>query len=99
LNLIIEILKAPVPIFSIIAVIVAAFLNAKFSRKQKIREELFSYKVKCYMKIAEKAHSIKSDYVEKLKSLKNEKQPLIDLTLQYDSERFLEKNTMQISYL
>lgn len=88
LNLIIEILKASVPIFSIIAVIVAAYLNAKFSRKQKMREELFSYKIKSYMKIAEKTHSIKSDYIEKLKNLKNKKQPLIDLTLQHDSERF-----------
>lgn len=57
-----EYLKASVPIFSIIAVVIAAFLNARYTRKQKIRDELFSYKVKSYMKIAELVYHIKTEF-------------------------------------
>lgn len=59
---IIEILKASVPIFSIVAVVIAAILNAEFNKRQKERDELLSYKIKSYINLCETIAAIKQDY-------------------------------------
>ncbi|WP_223559612.1 hypothetical protein [Chryseobacterium lathyri] len=59
---ILEILKASVPIFSIVAVVVAAFLNARFNRKQKERDELMSYKIKAYVSLCEVIAQTRQNY-------------------------------------
>lgn len=53
-NIWIEIFKYAIgPILALIAVFIGSLLNTKLMRKQKIRDELFSYKVKAHVKIAE----------------------------------------------
>ncbi|KAA2223037.1 hypothetical protein [Chryseobacterium sediminis] len=56
-----ELLKASVPIATVIGVVVGAFLNSNLARKEKIRDHLFSYKVKSYSTIAESIIVIKRD--------------------------------------
>ena len=56
-----EILKASVPFATIAGVIVGALLNSRLGRKDKIRDHLFSYKVKSYTILAECTSSIKRD--------------------------------------
>lgn len=85
---ILEILKASVPIFSLIAVIVAAYLNARYSRKQRVRDELFSYKVKAYMKIAETVYSIRNDYGKKFDLIMHEGTTYLDRNLPKDITKF-----------
>ncbi|GAA5096597.1 hypothetical protein GCM10023210_30550 [Chryseobacterium ginsengisoli] len=48
----IEYFKASLPIAALVGVVVGAFLNSRLQRKDKIREHLFTYKIKSYMEIA-----------------------------------------------
>ena len=59
----IELLKASVPFATITGVIVGALLNSRLGRKDKIRDHLFSYKVKAYSTIAESIIEIKRDFL------------------------------------
>lgn len=67
-----EYLKASIPIFSVIAVVVAAYLNARFTRKQKVIDELFSYKVQAFMKVAEIVYLINIEYFRRFNHIKEE---------------------------
>lgn len=58
-----EILKASVPFATITGVVVGALLNSRLSRKDKMRDHLFSYKVKAYSTIAESIIEIKRDFL------------------------------------
>jgi len=49
---IIEILKASTPIVALIAMFFTPWFTANFNKEQKIRDELFSAKVKSYMELA-----------------------------------------------
>lgn len=48
----IEYFKASLPLAALVGVVVGAFLNSTLQRKDKIREHLFTYKIKSYMEIA-----------------------------------------------
>jgi len=62
-NIWIEIFKYAIgPILALIAVFIGSILNAKLTRKQKIRDELFSYKVKAHVKIAEAVQMARKDF-------------------------------------
>ncbi|CAA7197619.1 hypothetical protein [Chryseobacterium potabilaquae] len=50
------------PVLAIIGVGVGSLLNARLTRKQKIRDELFSYKVKAHVKIAEAVQMTRKDF-------------------------------------
>lgn len=56
-----DILKASVPFATLTGVVVGALLNSKLGRKEKIRDHLFSYKVKSYSVMAECVIGIKRD--------------------------------------
>lgn len=51
-NFTIEILKASTPIVALLAMFFTPWFTAKFNKKQKVRDELFSNKVKAYTNIA-----------------------------------------------
>lgn len=48
----IEYFKASLPIFTLIGVVVGAFLNSRLQSKDKTREHLFTYKIKSYTELA-----------------------------------------------
>lgn len=87
-----DILKtAIVPLATILAVFVGAFINAKLNRKQKIRDELFSYKVKAYVSFAETIATVEQDYLNGLSSHEN-----VEIA-PFDNEEYL--GPLQISTL
>ncbi|MCX8525880.1 hypothetical protein OF897_18355 [Chryseobacterium formosus] len=56
-----ELFKASVPFATITGVIIGALLNSRLGRRDKIRDHLFSYKVKSYTILAESTSEIKRD--------------------------------------
>ncbi|ROH94284.1 hypothetical protein EGI15_07265 [Chryseobacterium cucumeris] len=64
-----EILKASVPFATLTGVVVGALLNSRLARKDKIRDHLFSYKVKSYSVLAESIIEIRTNLEELRSSL------------------------------
>lgn len=60
-----ELLKASVPLATLTGVVVGALLNSKLARKEKIRDHLFTYKVKSYSTLAECIVGVKRDMQNK----------------------------------
>lgn len=69
-----EILKASVPFATLMGVVVGAFLNSKLTRKEKIRDHLFSYKVKSYATLAECIVGVKRDVQDLRSSIRQQKE-------------------------
>lgn len=63
-----EILKASVPFATITGVIVGAILNSRLGRIDKTRDQLFGYKVKSYLVLAEAIAKIQMDIDKHLKA-------------------------------
>jgi len=82
---------AIVPLATILAVFVGAYINARLNKKQKIRDELFFYKVKAYVSFAETIAIVEQDYLNGLSSHEN-----VEIA-PFDNEEYL--GPLQISTL
>lgn len=79
-----EVLKYSIgPVITLIGVFIGSHLNAKLTRKQKLRDELFSYKVKAYASFASVLVEVENDYLNGLSIHENSE------TAPFDDDEYL----------